>query len=114
MGLCGGEQSKSPICLRFAGEGGEDLAAGFDDGDVYVEEAEAAEGATEVLVHPQIGQEAGVEGNPVDIPTGEPGEDEQKQTQFEGEDDEANTEDAAVPADEGGVTQAVAPANKSI
>ena len=78
------------MSLSFSRKSGYELAAGLEDGDVDVEEAEAAEGATEILVHPEFGQETGVKGNPVYVPSGEPREDQQKQTQFEGKDDETD------------------------
>ena len=91
------------------------MATGFDHGDVDVEKAEAADGAAEVLVHPEVGEEAGVERDPIDVPVGAPGEDQQEQAQFKSEEDKANAEDALVPADEGRVAHhyAVAPAAKS-
>jgi hypothetical protein len=76
--------------LGLAGEGGGYLAGSFGEGHVDVEEAKAADGASEVMVEPEVGEKARVEREPVEIPVGAPREDEQDKAKLKDEDSEAD------------------------
>lgn len=75
-----------------------DEAGSFSQGYVDVEDAEAADKATEVGAHPEVREFRRVHRDVVSAPGALPGHEDEAVGEFGGEEDEAEVEDDLVPA----------------
>ena len=86
---------RKPLRTR-GGEAAE--AEDFDEGDVEIDEAEAADGAADVVVHPELVDLGRKPGDPIDVPRIQPRENGEEDTEFEAHDYEEEPAEFVVPA----------------